>query len=95
MYGQSHTEGSSGGDAEWTVRGDDSDSYERRLSAPPLPRPRPTPPLILRPQCEESPSQPSFPHGKYLTLTVAHVCHITRRFRRGKKKHVCMMNGVM
>lgn len=32
------------------------------------------------------PSQPSFPHGKYLTLTVAHVCHITRRFRRRREK---------
>lgn len=38
------------------------------------------------------PSQPSFPHGKYLTLTVAHVCHISCRFRRKKKSIVCMMN---
>lgn len=50
MYGQSHTEGSSGGDAESTVRGDDSDSYEQCLSAP-VP-----PPFILRQaHCKESP----------------------------------------
>lgn len=52
------------------------------------PAPLPNPPLISgRPIARRvpGPSQPSFPHGKYLTLTVAHVCHITCRFRRGKK----------
>lgn len=55
------------------------------------PAPLPNPPLISgRPIARRvpGPSQPSFPHGKYLTLTVAHVCHITCRFRR-EKKH-CM-----
>lgn len=57
--------------AELNVRGDDSDSYEQRLSAPVL-----TPPPHLfsgRPIARRvpGPSQPSFPHGKYLTLTVA------------------------
>lgn len=39
------------------------------------------------------PSGLSFPHGKYLTLTVAHVCHIICRFRGKKteKKLVCRM----
>lgn len=71
-----------------TVRGDDSDSYEQCFSAP---NPNPNPLFSGRPIARRvpGPSQPSFPHGKYLTLTVAHVCHITRRFRRGKKKH-CM-----
>lgn len=79
MYGQSHTEGSSGGDAESPVRGDDSDSYEQCLFAL-----VPHPLISGRPFARRvpGPSQPSFPHGKYLTLTVAHVCHITRRFRR-------------
>lgn len=52
------------------------------------PAPLPNPPLISgRPIARRvpGPSQPSFPHGKYLTLTVAHVCHITCRFRREKK----------
>lgn len=68
-----------------TVRGDDSDSYEQCFSAP---NPNPNPLFSGRPIARRvpGPSQPSFPHGKYLTLTVAHVCHITRRFRRGKKK---------
>lgn len=79
VYGQSHTRGlCSDGDAESTVRGDDS--YEQCLFAPPIP------PLLIsgRPigRRVPGPSQPSFPHGKYLTLTVAHVCHITHRSRR-------------
>lgn len=53
MYGQSHTEDLSGGDAESTVRGDDSDSYEQCFFAP---RPTPQPPLNLRQaHCKESP----------------------------------------
>lgn len=81
VYGQSHTEGSSGG----VCRVDCEGWWQWLLWTTPLcpsPRPpRPTNPLILRQaHCEESPSQPSFPHGKYLTLTVAHVCHITCRF---------------
>lgn len=53
---------------------------------PPTP---PHPPNSGRPIARRvpGPSQPSFPHGKYLTLTVAHVCHITCRFRR---KNHCM-----
>lgn len=48
--------------------------------------PAPVPPPLIsgRPigRRVPGPSQPSFPHGKYLTLTVAHVCHITHRSRR-------------
>lgn len=49
--------------------------------------PCPTPLFSGRPIARRvpGPSQPSFPHGKYLMLSVAHVCHITHRFRRGKK----------
>lgn len=84
VYGQSHMQGSSGGDAESTVRSDDRDSYEQCLFAPVPPSPSPL--ISGRPIARRvpGPSQPSFPHGKYLTLTVAHVCHITRRFRRKK-----------
>lgn len=49
MYGQSHMEGSSGGDAELTVRGDDCDSYEQCLC------PCPTPLILRQAHCKESP----------------------------------------
>lgn len=67
VYGQSHTEGPGGGDAESTVRGDDSDSNEQRrlctLSLPPLP----TPLFSGRPIARRVPGPsliPVFPHGK-------------------------------
>lgn len=78
------------------------DSYEQCLCPCPTPSPfhpphptlfTPPPPLFSgRPIARRvpGPSQPSFPHGKYLTLTVAHVCHITRRFRKEEKKKHCM-----
>lgn len=51
--------------------------------------------LILRQaHCKESPrafSTQLFPMGN-MTLTVAHVCHITHRFRRKTKNIVWMMN---
>lgn len=71
------------GDAELTVRGDETVTPMNNASVPvppPLFSGRPIARRVPRP------SQPSFPHGKYLTLTVAHVCHITLRFRRRKKK---------
>lgn len=72
------------GDAELTVRGDETVTPMNNASVPvppPLFSGRPIARRVPRP------SQPSFPHGKYLTLTVAHVCHITLRFRRRKKKN--------
>ncbi len=71
------------GGAELPVRGDDSDSYEQCFFAP-----VPHPLISGRPFARRvpGPSQPSFPHGKYLTLTVAHVCIITGRFRIKKKQ---------
>lgn len=47
-------QGSSGGDAESTVRGDDSDSYEQRLFAP-VPPPPPPPIQLRQAHCKESP----------------------------------------
>lgn len=70
-----------GGGAESSVRGEDSDSNEQCLSAP-----RTIPTYSQAGSLQRRvgrPSWPSVPHGKYLTLTVvAHVCHITCRFRQ-------------
>lgn len=84
VFGQSHMEG---GDAESTCEG----WWHWLLWTMPLGPPCPDPPSPLYSQAGPAwgaSSQPCFPHGKYLTLSVAHVCHLTCRFRRKKTLYV-------